>query len=81
MIAFPMLLIGPAMEAGMSVPDDPDSEDKDTYPHWFVFLEMQLGRPMPSPNSHWENAKVVAGIPDENIRLVTPEDLDRLGYQ
>ena len=75
MIAFPGLLAGPAEEAGMKVPEDPEDFDPKEFPHFSVFLKVQLGAPMPGPTAHWENAKVVASVPDDLIRLVTFKDL------
>lgn len=81
MIILDTALVAPAEEAGISIPYPIYDYDSNIFKHWDVFLKMQIGRPMPSANSHWENAKIIAGISDENIRLVTPNDLDRLGYQ
>jgi hypothetical protein len=84
-IAFPSMLLSPAEEAGMKVPPaDFDEKNldtlKETYPHFFVFCVMQLGRRMPSSTSHWENAKIIAAIPDDKIMQVTAADLDDLGF-
>ena len=37
MIALPIILVGPAEEAGMKVPEDIDNYDAKRYPHWHVF--------------------------------------------
>lgn len=81
MIAFPMMLMAPAQEAGIKVPPDADDFDRNEYPHFAVFLTMQLGASMPSPTAHWENAKVVAGISEDKIRSITPQDLFDAGFQ
>lgn len=81
MLAFPEMIVEAAYEAGIEVPNNFHDYDKDKYPHWFVFCQMQLGQPMPNPNSHWENAKVIAAIPDDQIKTVTPEQLCELGLQ
>lgn len=80
MIAFTFMLERPAREAGMAVPDDTDDFDHEVYPHFHVFCVMQIGRPMPSPDSAWENAKVIAAIPADMIRTVTMDDLYRKGF-
>ena len=38
MLAFPSMLISAAIEADMSVPDDPDNFAAEDYPHFHVFL-------------------------------------------
>ncbi len=81
MIALPIALVAPAVEAGIKVPDDPDNYDLEEFPHFHVYCCMQLGTPMPSPSSHWTNAKVVAQVPNDRIKLVTPKDLEELGFQ
>ena len=81
MIALPIMLVGPAEEAGMKVPENPDEYDSVDYPHWHVFLSAQLGIPLPSPASHWHNAKIVADIPNSKIKKVTPENLIELGFE
>ena len=74
MIAFPSMLVSAAEQAGMKVPDNPDDFNREDYKHFFVFCNAQLCRPM-SPGEHWDNAKVIAEIPEEEITTVTLEDL------
>lgn len=86
MIAFPSMLLNPAREAGMKTPDDVPNEDlsnvdKEQYDHFYVYCCMQLGAPMPSPSSHWDNAKVIAAIPAEKIRTMKPADIIKLGFE
>ncbi len=75
MIAFPGMLIAPAQKAGMKVPSNPDNFKCEEFPHFQVFCNVQLGASMPSPDSHWENAKVIAEIPDNEIMIVHMSDL------
>ena len=79
MIAFPEMLRTPAERAGIKVPPDVENYDKAAYPHWDVYTYVQLGRPMPEPASHWHNSRVIASIPDDEICLVTMEDLLKEG--
>lgn len=79
MIAFPSMLIEPAKTAGMKVPNDPDDYDAEYFPHFDVFIKYQLGRRMPAPSSHWNNAKIIAAIPDDEIKKVTLGKLAELG--
>lgn len=73
MMAFPGMLIHAAVEAGMSVPDDPDVDDmdsfKETHPHFWVFCVLQLGRPM-QWGEQWDNAATIARIPVELLKTM-----------
>jgi hypothetical protein len=80
MLAFPGMLTEPAKRAGIKVPPNPEDYDKNKYPHFAVFCSMQLGRRMSSATSHWENAKVIASIPDDKIRVVTAENILGMGF-
>ena len=87
MIAFPSMLIEGAKEAGISVPDEwtEEFEDnidliRDDYPHLFVYLVLQLGRPLVGPDSHWENAKVIAKITEEKIRTIDLQTIESMGF-
>lgn len=81
MLAFADMLIGPAKEAGMKVPDDVHNYDRSEYPHFLVYCEIQIGRPMPHTDSHWTNAKIIAAIPDDKIKTVNYEDVMELGIE
>lgn len=91
MIVFPGMLIAPAAEAGMPHPDfDVDAIDSDDewqervvkpYPHFAVFCHVQLCRAMTGPTEHWENAKIIAAIPDDEIRTMTFSDLAEAGVR
>lgn len=65
----------------MPIPDlsESDDFDKNEFPHFAVFCGMQLAVPM-GPGDHWENAKVVAAIPEQEIRTVTPQILWDRGF-
>lgn len=78
MLAFPAMLIPAATEAGMPVPEDADNYDSNEFPHFYVFCAVQLGRPM-NPGEHWDNAKVIAAVPEEVIRFVSVDYLVRNG--
>lgn len=71
MIAFPGMLVSPAKEAGMKTPDDPDNFDPDKFPRFHIFCIIQIGKPMPWPTTHWENAKIVADLTDDEAKTVT----------
>lgn len=83
MIAFATMLERPAKEAGISVPADPDNfeAEKEAFPHFFVFCAMQLGAPMPHASAHWENAKVIAAIPETELKSLTGDDIITRGFQ
>jgi len=77
-IAFPSMLVDPAEAAGIAVPPDPDSFDEEEFPHFHVFIAIQLGRPVLCPNDVWSNAEVIAQLDRERIRQVTRKDLEAL---
>lgn len=83
MLAFPSMLADAAEKAGILLPKDCDrfDENKEQYPHWFVFCIMQLGQPMPSPGVHYENAKVIAELTDEEIVTLTHLQIVKRGFQ
>lgn len=81
MLAFPGMLVPHASSAGMKVPKDPENFDANEYPHFYVYREFQLGRSILRGTSHWENAKIIAEIPEDRIRLVTFDELLELGVE
>lgn len=81
MIAFTEMLVPAAQEAGMAVPPDPDDYDRDQFPHFFVFESVQIGASMPDFQAHWDNAKIIAAIPEDRIRKVTFDQLRRKGLR
>ena len=79
MIAFPGMLVQPALKAGIKVPDNPEKFDDKKYPHFYVFINFQLGRPIFNSTSHWSNAKIIAKISDDKIKTITLGDIAELG--
>lgn len=75
MIAFRGMLLEPARQAGMKVPEDADNFNYDEYPHFAVYCAIQIGAPMPHWGVHFDNAKTVAGIPEDKVRTITWEEL------
>lgn len=69
------MLVRFAKDAGIAVPADLDDFDYDSFPHWTVYTEIQLGRPV-SGESPLRNAQVIAAIPDDRIRYVTTAELE-----
>ena len=86
MIASTPILCAAAKEAGIDVPKGVDfdgdnlSSFRESHPHFFVYVTLQLGAPMPSAAAHWDNAKVIAAIPDDRITKVTVKELKELGF-
>lgn len=81
MISFRGLLINPAKEAGIKIPDNPDEYAIPDYPHWHVYCALQLGRRIPTMTEHWSNAKIISAIPDEIIKTITVGAVKALGIQ
>lgn len=82
MFAFPSMLTRAAEQAGMKAPSDEDADsdnfNKEDYPHFWVFCLLQLNRPM-QPGEHWDNAKVIAEIPEDKLKSMTPVDFVQAG--
>lgn len=81
MLAFAGMLVPAAKDAGMKVPEfDKDEKwNNEEFPHFTVFCNVQLGKSMRYPGEHFENAKAIASIPEDKIRLVTADDLKSFG--
>jgi hypothetical protein len=80
MIAFHGMLVPAAKEAGIKVPIDVENYNAAEYMHWHVYCTAQLGESHPYAGCHWENAKVIANIPDDEIEKVTVMDLIEKGF-
>lgn len=70
MLAFPGMLVAPAEKAGIQVPEDPNNFDSDDYIRFAIFCQ-----------AHWANAKIIASIPEDQLKTITMGDLCGLGYQ
>lgn len=75
MLAFPSMIVQHARKAGMTVPDNPNDFDPAEFPHFHVFCNVQLGRPLVYWDEPWGNARIVAAIPADQLRTTTLEDL------
>ncbi len=85
MLAFPEMLRSAALKANMSIPDvavEADELDaiRNEYPHFWVFCQLQLCRPI-EWGEPWENAKVIAGIPEDKLKIMTMEDFIKAGVR
>lgn len=81
MFAFPDMLKYAAELAGIKTPENCEDFNPEYYPHFEVFCIMQLGQPMPYPGVHFDNAKIIASIPDDKIKLITGQELLDLGFK
>lgn len=84
MIAFPSMLASAAIKAGMKVPPEDRLEGdldgiKEEFPHWFVYCMLQLCRPI-AWGDHWENAKIIAAIPEDQLKTMTEDDFRKLVF-
>lgn len=80
MIAFVEMLIPAAEQVGMKVPHDPEDYEAANFPHFYVYERMQIGAAIPYAGAHWDNAKVIADIPDDRIKKVMFADIIALGF-
>lgn len=74
MLAFPDMLIDAAYKAGIAIPENINNYDRNEFPHFYVFCYLQLGRPVRYHGEHWDNAKVIANIPVERLKVMTLEE-------
>jgi len=81
MIAFPVMLVEPASQAGIDIPDDLESYDTEKYSRFHLFCCAQLGQPMPNWTCHFDNAKVIARIPEDKIKTIMFNELIEAGFQ
>lgn len=86
MIAFEGMLVEAAEQAGIKVPpeelldaDPGEGFDPMEYPHFHVFCALQLCRPI-QWGEHWDNAKIIAAIPEERLTEMVLQDFLELGF-
>jgi hypothetical protein len=79
MIIFEGPLAACATNAGIKVPEDLENYNPAEFPYWHVYRMSQQGAPMPHPRAHWDNAEVIAKIPESDIMKVTFKDLEEAG--
>jgi hypothetical protein len=86
MIAFAGMLLTHAEKAGMKCPtlDEIDEDNlgtlREPYPHFYVFCLLQLSRRM-EWDEPWDNAKVIAAIPEDELKRMTPADFKAKGVR
>ena len=81
MFVFPSMLVPSARQAGIKTPPDPDDYNADEYNKFHMFCCAQLGNPMPYPGVHFENAKVIARLKEDELENMTMGDLEKAGFQ
>ena len=81
MLAYAGMLIDAAQKAGIATPLNPEKFIANEYPYFKVFKIAQLGQPMPYPTVHYDNAKVVAAVPESEIKTITIEKLIKRGFK
>lgn len=79
MLIFPDQIANAATQAGMKVPPDPEAFNPNEFPHFHVYCNVQLCRKITWGN-HWRNAEIIAAIPEQQLRTLTLEQLERLGF-
>lgn len=85
MISSPSMLVGAAKKAGIDVPSGVAESDfslmscHGTHFKFWVFCILQLNRAV-YWGEHWTNAKVLASISEEDLKELTPKDLEERGF-
>lgn len=69
--------------AGMEVPDCPDNFHAAEYPHFSLYVQLQLCRTIPMRENECllQNAKLIASIPDDRVFNVTLSDVEMMGFK
>nr|WP_243126370.1 hypothetical protein [Acetivibrio ethanolgignens] len=62
------------------MPENFDEYNPKEYPHFHVFMLMQLAIPIDIAALE-SNANIIAGISEEDIKTVTPKDLFDMGVE
>lgn len=60
------------------LPENIEEYDKNEYPHWYVFCQLHLGRPIDTDDLE-NNAKIIFGLSEKEIRTMTIDQLISLG--
>ena len=79
MMVFPSMIAEAAKRAGMQLPEDIEEFDANQFPHWRVYCNVQLGCAVTWGN-HWENAKIIAAIPEAELKTLTYWQLEERGF-
>lgn len=66
--------------SNLKMPENFEEYNPEEYPHFHVFMIMHLGQ-LIDISALETNANIIAGISDEDIKKVTPEDLFNLGLE
>lgn len=76
---FPGMVARHAVDAGIKTPENPDEPfNKEEYPHFEVFCAFSVA----TETNHEQmshNAKVIAGLTEDQVKSFTLEDFDRAG--
>lgn len=81
MICFASELVDAAKGAMMEVPSNPSNwfNERDSFPHFYIFCSIQLDKAVRCWNEHITNAKIIARIPKDRILKVSQYNLRELG--
>lgn len=71
-------LVHAAKEAGITVPEDIYSSVREEFPHWVLFCDCQIDRPLQDDTSHYKNAIALASISEEDMRGLRYRDVQIL---
>jgi len=83
MINFNVMLIAPALKAGIKVPPlkEVDNFDEASYPHFALFCMVQAGRPLRTWKEPDYNAQLISELPEQDILELDAEKLNNLNLK
>lgn len=78
MFMFPEMFYNHIKDSKLKTPEDFENYNPEEYPHFHVFILTHLGQPIDIAALE-DNANIIAGIPKENIKSVSFDDLLEMG--
>jgi hypothetical protein len=70
-----------AQAAGIKVPFEASAEaDWDEFPHYSLFCTMQSHSEVPHKEAYIANAKLIAGIDEDLVHLISKNKLLKMGF-
>lgn len=82
MIVYPSMLVPHAKEAGIDVPDPVGdlAQVRETHLRFYIYCMMQLEVPVPYAGALTDNARVIAGLKEEELSTITDVEIYKRGF-
>lgn len=83
MLMLPSMLLSACADSGIPTPGDTVDDtgyDPEEFPRFHLFCLYQLCRPC-RWGEHFDNAEVIANVPEAKLKTITLEELIALGFE